>query len=79
MESSAICSLLELNKIHRCLTLILFYTYLFTVCIQDPDGFVSEMESMFHELNALDISEHTSEIMAKMMEAIRKYQVNISC
>lgn len=43
--------------------------------MQDPDGFVSDMVSLFDSLDLNDISEHTSEIMQSMMEKIRKYQV----
>lgn len=46
-----------------------------TVAAQDPEGFVEDMASMFDQLNATDIADHTSEIMAAMMDTIRKYQV----
>ena len=43
--------------------------------LQDPESFVTDMASIFDNLNLEDIAEHTSEIMQSMMEKIRHHQV----
>jgi len=45
--------------------------------LQDPKGFVKDMKTLFTGLQLESISEHTSEIIADMMEKIRLHQVNL--
>ncbi len=46
--------------------------------VQDPEAFVTDMASIFDNLNLSDIAEHTSEIMQSMMEKIRSHQVTMA-
>lgn len=43
----------------------------------DPSAFVQDMKTLFSGLQLESISEHTSEIIADMMEKIRVHQVNL--
>ncbi|KAL0041617.1 hypothetical protein WJX79_009511 [Trebouxia sp. C0005] len=43
----------------------------------DPKAFVKDMKTLFTGLQLESISEHTSEIIADMMEKIRMHQVNL--
>ena len=45
--------------------------------LQDPEAFVTDMKTLFAGLQLESISEHTSEIIADMMEKIRMHQVNL--
>ena len=45
--------------------------------LQDPPAFVKDMKTLFDGLQLESISEHTSEIIADMMEKIRLHQVNL--
>ena len=45
--------------------------------LQDPHAFVKDMKTLFDGLQLESISEHTSEIIADMMEKIRVHQVNL--